>query len=187
VGSLNGGGACLKLHTTGGKIQLQYLDAKASLRESLLEEQKQRLAEKFNEFGITNVSLPSPTSPANAQPLPNLDDKDDWFENAMNHLQVIFTGSIREDGLDFRKRLNCMPLPEYPALARKAGVQGMVVLQVRLKPDGSLLVEKVVSGEPVLADAAVAAVRQWHGTPGQIAGKNVEVVSTVSVNFELQH
>jgi TonB family protein len=188
IGTLNGGGAILKLRTTAGKIQLQYLDAQASLRQSLLEEQKQRLAEKLNEFGMTTVAFqPWPPLPANAPAMPSLDEKDDWFENAMNHLQFMFMGSIHEDGLDFRKRLNCTPLPEYPALARRAGIQGMVVLQVRLKPDGSLNVEKIVSGQPVLADAAIAAVRKWRGTPGQMAGKNVEVVSTVSLNFELQH
>jgi TonB family protein len=186
VGSLNGGGAVLKLHTTAGKIQLQYLDAQATLRQSLLEEQRQRLAEKLNEFGMTNISFPA-FAEMPSPPAPVIDGKDDWFENAVNHLQFMFMGSIHEDGLDFKKRLNCTPLPEYPALARRAGIQGMVVLQVRLKPDGSLNVEKVVSGQPVLADAAVAAVRKWHGAPGQVRGKNVEVVSTVSVNFELQH
>lgn len=188
TGSLNGGGALLKLHTVAGKIQLQYLDEQASLRQSLLEEQQRRLADRLNEFGITAaVSLPSSVPLPNPPSPPVLDERDDWFENAVNHLEVMFMGRIHEDGLDFRKRLNCTPLPEYPALARRAGIQGMVVLQVRLKPDGSLNVERVVSGEPVLADAAVAAVNKWRGTPGQIAGKNVEVVSTVSVNFELQH
>jgi TonB family protein len=188
VGTLNGGGAVLKLHTTTGKIQLQYLDAQASLRQSLLEEQKQRLTEKLNEFGMTTISFqPLPPLPGSLPAPPALNEKDDWIESAMNHLQFMFMGSIREDGLDFRKRLNCTPLPEYPALARRAGIQGMVILEVRLKPDGSLNVEKVVTGEPVLADAAIAAVRKWHGTPGQMAGKNVEVVSTVSLNFELQH
>jgi TonB family protein len=62
----------------------------------------------------------------------------------------------------------------------------MVVLQVRLKADGSLSVEKVLEGEPALADAAIAAVRKWQAKPEQIAGKNVEVVSTVSFNFHLR-
>jgi TonB family protein len=113
------------------------------------------------------------------------DAGDDWFDSAKKRFEIIFMGSIHEDNKDFTRRLTLAPPPEYPPLARKAGIQGMVVLQVRLKADGSLSVEKVLEGEPALADAAIAAVRKWQAKPEQIAGKNVEVVSTVSFNFHL--
>ena len=187
MASLNGGGAVLRLHTTAGKIQLQYLDAQAALRQSLLEEQKQRLAEKLSDYGATPVSLSSlSAAPGNPPPPLSLnDDKEAWFDSAKNRLQVIFMGSIHEDEKDFKRRLMLAPPPEYPPLARKAGIQGMVILQIRMKADGSLTVEKVLEGEPSLADAASAAVRNWHAKPEQIAGKNVEVVSTMSFNFQL--
>ena len=186
--SLNGGGALLKLHTAAGKIQLQYLDTQAALRQSLLEEEKQRLAERLNEYAATPVSLSAPPRPpGNAPPelSPN-DGGDDWFDSAKKRFEFMFTGSIREDNKDFTRRLTVAPPPEYPPLARKAGIQGMVVLQVRLKDDGSLSVERVLEGEPALVDAAIAAVRKWQAKPEQIAGKNVEVVSTVSFNFHLR-
>lgn len=199
VASLNGGGAPLKLHTTAGKIQLQYLDAQLSFRQSLLDEERQRLAEKLNEYTVTQVSLPSPdgrvstlpsaspsNTPDNSPPsLSPKDLQDDWFDAARNRLQVIFMGSLHEDERDFKRHLISNPLPEYPPLARKAGIQGLVVLQVRVKTDGSVIVEKVLAGEPSLADAAVAAVRNWHAKPQQVAGRNVEVVSTLSFNFTL--
>ena len=183
---LNGGGAPLKLHTAAGRIQLQYLDAQAALRQSLQEEQKQRLAEKLSDSPATLVSLSSlPVPPGNALPefSPN-EAKDDWFDSAMKRMKIIFVGNLYEDNKDFMRRLTLHPPPEYPPLARKAGIQGMVVLQIRLKADGSVSIEKVLEGEPVLADAATAAVRRWQGRPEQIAGKNVEVVSTVSFDFE---
>lgn len=185
--SLNGGGAPLKLYTTAGKIQLQYLDAQLSLQQSLLDEEKQRLAERLNEIGVTPVSLPAQTAlPSNLPPpLPSGDARGDWLDMAKNRLQVIFMGSIHEDEKDFKKRLTSIPQPEYPPLARRAGIQGLVVLQVRMKTDGSLSVEKVLEGEPSLADAAAAAVKNCRATPEQIAGKNVEVVSTLSFNFTL--
>jgi TonB family protein len=188
MASLNGGGALLKLHTAAGKIQLQYLDAQAALRQSLLEEEKQRLAERLNEYAATPVSLSAPPRPRNNAPpeLSSGDAGDDWFDSAKKRFEIIFLGSIHEDNRDFTKRLTLAPRPEYPPLARKAGIQGMVVLQVRLKADGSLSVEKVLEGEPSLADAAIAAVRKWQAKPEQIAGKNVEVVSTVSFNFHLR-
>ncbi len=189
MASLNGGGALLKLHTTAGKIQLQYLDAQAALRQSLQEEEKQRLAERFSEYQATPVSMTSPqATPGNAPPelSPN-DVKDDWFDSAKKRFEVIFMGSIHEDNKDFTRRLIASPPPEYPTLAQNAGVQGRVVLQVRLKADGSVSVDKVLEGQPALVDAAVAAVRNWRGKPEQINGKNIEVVSTKSFEFQLRH
>jgi TonB family protein len=186
MATLNGGGAPLKLHTTGGKIELQFLDAQTSLHQSLVDEQRQRLAEKFNDNGFMPVSLSSAASAPNAaQPAPPLLPSGDWFDIAKTRLRVIFMGSLREDPKDFRKRLTVAPVPEYPPLARKAGIQGLVVLEVRLTTDGSVTVDKVVEGEPSLTDAAVTAVRKWRATPEQIAGKNVEVVSTLTFDFQI--
>jgi TonB family protein len=187
MASLNGGGPPLKLHTMAGKIQLQYLDAQTSLRQSLLDEQRQRLAEKLNEFTVTPVSLSAPPAlspdahPHMAPPIEN----GDWLDSVRNRIEWIFMGSLHEDEKVFRQHLTSTPLPEYPSLARKAGIQGLVVLQVRMKRDGSVTVEKVLEGAPSLADAAVAAVGKWRAAPQQINGKNVEVVSTVSFNFTL--
>jgi TonB family protein len=187
IASLNGGGAPLKLHTTGGKIRLQYLDAQAGLRQSLLDEERQRLAEKLSDIEPMPVSLATPrTPPGNAPPeLSPQDLKDDWFDSAKKRIEVIFMGSVREDNKDFARRLTVAPPPEYPALSRKAGIQGTVILQVRLKADGSISVEKVLQGEPSLVDAATAAVKKWRANPVQVAGKPVEVVSSVRFDFGL--
>jgi TonB family protein len=187
VGALNGGGSVLKLHTTGGKIHLQYLEAQAALRQSLQDEEKQRLAERLNEYQATPVSLSPPKTAQSSTP-PELspeDMKDDWFDSARKRFEVIFMGSIHEDNRDFTKRLTSAPPPDYPSLARNAGVQGKVVLQIRLKSDGTVNVEKVLEGQPALVDAATAAIRKWRARPEQINGKSVEVVSTVSFEFQL--
>jgi TonB family protein len=182
MASLNGGGALLKLHTMVGKIHLQYIDAQTGLRQSLQEEEKQRLAARFAEFQTRPVSM---SAALGAPELPPVDGKDDWFDSTRKRFEVIFMGSIREDNEDFTRRLIVSPPPEYPALARKAGVQGLVVLQVRLKEDGTVNVDRVLEGQPVLADAAVAAVGKWRAKPEQFNGKNVQVVSTVSFEFQL--
>jgi TonB family protein len=185
---LNGGGAPLKLHTMAGKIQLQYLDTQAALRKSLQDEEKQRLAERLQDLQAKPVSLSSPVmAPGSAPPelSPN-DAKDDWFDSAKKRFEVIFMGSIREEPKDFQNRLTASPKPEYPAFAKNAGVQGLVILQLRLKSDGSVTVEKVLEGQPALVDAASEAIRRWRGRPAQINGKNVEVVSTVSFEFQLR-
>ena len=184
VGNLNGGGAVLKLHTAGGKIRLKYLDEEASLRQSLLDEQKQRLAQKLSDVGLAEGNAhPPPTAPLpNLVPVAN-EAKGDWFDEVKHILEAKIYGGIHEDEKDFKKRWVFYPSPDYPPLAMRAGIQGTVRLQVRLKADGTLSVEKVLEGQPALVDAATAAVQQWRATPEQIEGKNVDVISTVSFNF----
>jgi TonB family protein len=184
VGNLNGGGAVLKLHTAAGKIRLKYLDEEASLRQSLLDEQKQRLAQKLSDVGFANGnSHPPPTAPLpNLVPVAN-EAKEDWFDEVKHVIEAKIYGGIHEDEKDFKKRWVFYPSPDYPPLATRAGIQGTVRLQVRLKADGTLSVEKVLEGQPALVDAATAAVQQWRATPEQIEGKNVDVISTVTFNF----
>jgi TonB family protein len=182
AGNLNGGGAVLKLHTAAGRIRLKYLDEEASLRQSLLDEQKQRLAQKLSDVGRAEGNSPPPA------PLPNLvpvasEAKEDWFDEVKHLIELKIYGGIHEDEKDFKRRWVFYPSPDYPQLARRAGIQGRVRLQVRLKADGTLTVEKVLEGEPALVDAATAAVQQWRGNPEQVEGKNVDVISTVSFNF----
>jgi TonB family protein len=185
VASLNGGGALLKLHTMAGRIQLQYLDAQVQLRESLQEEEKQRLAERLSEYQVAPAALSStPPAPGNAPA--ELSPNDDWFDSARKRFEVIFIGSVHEDPKEFSRRLTVSPKPEYPTLARNAGVQGRVVLQIRLKADGSVSVDRILEGQPALVDAATAAVQKWRGKPEEINGKKVEVVSIESFEFQLR-
>jgi TonB family protein len=180
MASLNGGGPPLKLHTVGGKIQLQYLEQQLSLRQSLLNEEQQRLAERLN---VTQISLPQIAASPLASPVPDpaAEAKGDWYDR----LEIWLTGSLRENDVEFRRNLTSQPLPEYPALARRAGIQGKVIAEVRMRTDGTVTVDKIVEGSPTLADAVVAAVKNWRGRPQQIGGKNVEVVTTVNFNFTL--
>lgn len=75
--------------------------------------------------------------------------------------------------------------PVYPALARQARIQGMVVLQAVIGKDGSIQNLKVVSGHPMLAPAALEAVKQWRYKPYYLNGEPVEVDTTINVNFTL--
>ena len=76
--------------------------------------------------------------------------------------------------------------PVYPPLARAARVQGSVLLQVTIDKQGAISNLGVVSGHPLLADAAVEAVRQWQYRPILLNGQPIEVVTTVTVNFVFQ-
>jgi TonB family protein len=187
MASLNGGGPVLRLHTAAGKIQLQYQDAQAALRQSLQDEEKQRLSERLSEYQATPASL-SATHPVQGSAPIELspDSSDDWYVSTKKRFEVIFLGSVHEDAKDITRHLTASPAPEYPDLARNAGVQGRVTLQIRLRSDGTVVVEKVLEGQPVLADAAIATVQKWKAKPEQINGKTVDVVSTVSFEFQLR-
>jgi TonB family protein len=75
--------------------------------------------------------------------------------------------------------------PEYPEEARQQRMQGAVVLEVRIGRDGSVQRVKLVSGEPVLANAAIAAVKQWLFKPRVVKGQAVEMQTRVTLNFRL--
>ena len=75
--------------------------------------------------------------------------------------------------------------PSYPPLARQARIQGTVVLQAVIGKDGSIQGLKVVSGHPMLAPAALEAVKQWKYKPYFLNGEPVEVDTTINVNFTL--
>jgi TonB family protein len=176
---LNGGGIPLKLRTSAGKIRLEFLDSDPSLRESRIREQQERLR-------VVEVAQPTPpTPPAPPQTQEQADSQRDWLESWMGKLEVAVTGGLREDADDFRNRLTYSPHPVYPELAQRVGIQGVVKLQVRVAKDGRVEVLKLLQGEPALADAAITAVKQWRGKPAWINGKQVEVVSTVTFNFQL--
>ncbi len=73
--------------------------------------------------------------------------------------------------------------PQYPTLARLARVSGQVVLQVHIDEEGNVDSVDVVSGNQLLIDAAVMAVRQWKYSPTLLNGEPVPVVGTITVVF----
>jgi TonB family protein len=183
TGELNGGGEVLKLRTTVGKIRLQFLDADTGLRDSLIREQRERINRVHDsDFLPVKSSEPGPL----ADDPPEFELKSDWLEGWMDKLEIALLGGLREDSSDFFKRLIASPRPVYPELARRARIQGIVKLQVKVKADGSLEVQKVLQGEPVLADAAADAVKRWRAKPATINGTRIETISTVTFDFELR-
>jgi len=75
--------------------------------------------------------------------------------------------------------------PAYPAEARKQHIQGPVVLDVQVLSDGTVGNISIVKGNPVLAGAAVQAVRQWKYQPYVLDGRSVESQTRITINFSL--
>ncbi len=75
--------------------------------------------------------------------------------------------------------------PVYPEIAKQARVQGVVILECTISPQGRVTDVKVLRGIPLLDQAAQEAVKQWVYSPTLLNGVPVPVIMTVTVNFRL--
>ncbi|HXE91333.1 MAG TPA: energy transducer TonB [Terriglobales bacterium] len=75
--------------------------------------------------------------------------------------------------------------PVYPKIALLAGIEGTVVLHAIISKTGTIESLRVVSGHPMLQQAAVDAVQQWRYRPFFLGSVPVEVETQITVNFIL--
>jgi protein TonB len=94
-------------------------------------------------------------------------------------------GQLRVGGGVESAKLRFAPKPSYPPLAKIARSQGVVKLEAIIAADGAIRNLRVLSGPPLLVDAALNAVRQWRYQPTSLNGVAVEVVTEIDVNFSL--
>ena len=80
-------------------------------------------------------------------------------------------------------KLETKILPPYPPEAASQHVHGEVAMDVTLNDDGTVQEVKVIEGDPLLADAATAAVEQWKYHPRMVHGKLVDKIVVV-LKFE---
>jgi len=120
--------------------------------------------------GNRNAAAPPPPPPPPPPPSP----------------QSIPPGAVRVGGDVAQGNLINQVRPVYPEPARAARIQGVVLLQTAIDKTGQVVGLSVLSGHPLLNDAAVEAVRQWRYQPILLNGQPVDVVTTVTVNFVFQ-
>jgi periplasmic protein TonB len=94
--------------------------------------------------------------------------------------------AIKVGGNVMESRLIRKIEPAYPELAKRARVQGRVVLIVNVDEEGNVSDIKISSGHPLLNDAAITAVKQWKYSPTLLNGEPVPVIATVTVIFNLK-
>ncbi len=75
--------------------------------------------------------------------------------------------------------------PQYPPEAGRQRIEGTVVLMAVIGKDGCVQDVQVVSGLPLLAQAAIDAVKQWRYKPYLLNGEPVEIDSRITINFTL--
>lgn len=93
-------------------------------------------------------------------------------------------GPIRVGEVAQESKLITKVEPAYPELAKRAGVSGMVTLQVTINEQGEVCEAKVLRGHPLLDDAAISAVKKWRYSPTYLEDQPVVVITTVTVVFK---
>jgi protein TonB len=106
--------------------------------------------------------------------------------SARNNLPTVATPDrVRvSSGVAAGNRINDVK-PVYPMIAKNNRITGSVVLHALISKTGTIENLQVVSGHPMLTQAALDAVRQWKYRPYLLNGEPVEVETTVQVNFNL--
>jgi TonB family protein len=100
-------------------------------------------------------------------------------DSAPNPQRIRVGGNVQQ--VNLIRRVN----PVYPPLAKQARIQGVVHLTAIIGKDGAVQNLELISGHPLLAGAAMDAVKQWEYKPTLLNGQPVEVITQVDVNFTL--
>lgn len=94
-------------------------------------------------------------------------------------------GPLRVGGEVRRPRLVKRVQPRYPPVARQARIQGEVRIRAIIDTNGRVVQMEVLSGHPLLAQAATNAVQQWIYEPTYLNGEPVPLEFVVTVSFNL--
>lgn len=73
--------------------------------------------------------------------------------------------SAQDANVVTKRKVKTKVTPEYPEIARQLHLEGKVKVQVTISPDGRVTDTKVIGGHPVLAQAAIEALKKWRFEP----------------------
>jgi protein TonB len=94
-------------------------------------------------------------------------------------------GPVRVGGHVRQPKVIVQVLPKYPPLARETHVQGQVRIDAVLDEQGNVIEMKIVSGHPLLYQAALDALKQWKYEPTYLNDRPIAVQLIVTINFQL--
>ncbi len=167
-GKLNGGGEVLHLQAASGNIILKPGEPRGGWNTT-----------------VNAVWMPADPDSSAMQAWNADDDAAGFFEEVRRSILESWWGGVPVDPDEMQRHLEYSVAPVYPNVARQAGVEGDVALRVYVSGDGQVTDLKVLDGPPILARAAVEAVRQWQYQALRINGRPANVVTTLIVAFRL--
>ena len=92
---------------------------------------------------------------------------------------------LKVSSADAMKAATSKVQPEYPVIAKQLHLEGAVEVEALVGVDGSVESAKPVTGNAVLANAAVAATKHWKFTPFTSGGKTVKALVDLTFNFKI--
>jgi TonB family protein len=92
-------------------------------------------------------------------------------------------GPVKVGGIVKEPRLLSRVLPDYPLVAKQAGIQGDVVVKTTIDAKGNPVNLQVVSGPAMLRGPALAALRRWKYEPSTLNGQPIAVQMLVTIKF----
>jgi TonB family protein len=167
-GKLNGGGEVLHLQAASGNIILRPGEPSGGWNTA-----------------VNAVWMPADPDTSAMQAWTADDDAAGFFEEVRRSILESWWGGVPVDPDEMQKHLEHSVAPAYPNVARQAGVEGDVILRVYVSSEGRVTDLRVLDGPPILARAAVEAVRQWQYQTLKINGRPANVVTTLIVAFRL--
>jgi TonB family protein len=188
--AVNGGGEVLRLKTSSGNILLKLADSDTKVLvpqhqmehlQRRLEMQQKRLLEQLQqaENGLQE------SVEQQQKRIEEITRESNRIQEWARRFEEFWLGGIRVDAEAQQQKLIQQVRPVYPDVARQAGIEGTVGLRATIRKDGTVQDVRVLSGHPLLAQAAAQAIRRWRYQPTLLDGKPVNVVTTVTVVFRL--
>jgi periplasmic protein TonB len=77
--------------------------------------------------------------------------------------------------------------PQYPPIAKQLHIEGRVIVKAIISREGVITHAEAETGQTLLVQAALAAVRQWRYRPYYLNHEPIEVETEITVNFVLGH
>lgn len=198
--ALNGGGELLRLRAMNGNIRLRFTDEYKALYERIYKAQmeaftrnrewEQRMFE--NQFRMQDQMLRRDEKLKEKQKEMQEQHESETRERRgrLEEWSLIvrekIAGRIPVSAQIQHKKLIEEIRPQYPEQARRDGIEGGVWLEAMIDKDGKVENLSVINGHPLLAQAAVEAVRQWKYAPTYVGDKPVAVTTVIKVTFRLK-
>ena len=124
--------------------------------------------------------------PAGTYPRKPMPDAQDTNKSSEEYTAALKMKKIKQEEGGIQGSAVSKVNPEYPAVAKAAGVQGPVQVTVVIDEQGNVISSQPVSGHPLLREAAIKAANEWKFKPSQVNGQPVKVEGNLKFNFTLQ-
>lgn len=192
--ALNGGGEVLRLRALHGNIRLRFSDDFQALYERIYKAQMEAFAkgrqwdQRMLEFQLRQQEQKQREKERPREQETESEPRERrgrWEEWSLLFRERI-SGSIPVNADQQQKKLLQEVRPQYPDAAKKAGVEGIVWLEAMIDREGKVEQVNVISGHPLLAQAAVEAVRQWRYAPTYVGERPVAVTTVIRLAFRLE-